>query len=441
MLTEAKLVKHDIFSFVDQALQTDPRVAELEFGLQSKTDRIAAIKKEVILPRLQGGIAFGPAPGLQSTVNAQGDSISVWDFTKLGPYFGTEINFAQPLNVGQLLTGIDAAQADYEQTKWDIRYKKVHQSLEYQQMYYGYLLSVEMLKLAADAEKQLERAEEAIEDALDDDVEGVSQNDLLTLRAGSYQVAKGQAESQKGYAKANSAMYFALNLEIQDSLELADSLLLPRTEIVPPLDTLRLWLRAESPELKRLKAGLSAKSSLVELEKAKLGPEFFVFGSFKYAKSWAGDRKGKSRDVFSEDPINTLSGSLGLGLRYKLNVWHTAEKVRQSKTDLRQLQMLEKYAASGLELQLEDYYHEYLESQTRLEAVQKSLRATDAMLKGAAMSFDLDPSNPKALLNAYVANMNMQKDYYFEVYRYNMAVAKLMTHLGLLLQDYLPYLN
>jgi len=53
------------------------------------------------------------------------------------------------------------------------------------------------------------------------------------------------------------------------------------------------------------------------------------------------------------------------------------------------------------------------------------------MLKGAALQYDINPSKASGLLaSTYKKNLLMKKDYYFAVYDYNMAVAKLFAQAG-----------
>jgi hypothetical protein len=82
-------------------------------------------------------------------------------------------------------------------------------------------------------------------------------------------------------------------------------------------------------------------------------------------------------------------------------------------------------------LQIEEKYDDFQVAKSKLESARKALRATEGMLKGAAMQYDINPGKTSGLLaSAYKKNLLMQKDYYFAVYEYNMAVARLFAQAG-----------
>lgn len=423
-------VRLDLREFVRMGLERDPRMAENRYEQEEKVKRLAVIRSGVVLPRFEASMAWGPSPGLRRGLDLYGDTVDIYDFSKIGPYFGTELKVAQPLNWGQFQTGLKAAQADLRQKRWEIQHREVRKAMDLQEFYYGFLLARELHALALEAKSQMDRAMQRIEDALDEDEPGFSQTDLLELKAGYFEVEKAVADAENGMKKARLAIRFALSLSPDQEFIPLDTLLLERPEPLPPLDTLLLFLQAENPELRRLEAGLEAKAELAELARVRMGPEFFVFGNFRYAKSWAGDRSVFSRDAFSQDPVNTIDGSVGLGVRYRINFWDGLSKYRLARVEYRQLRYKENYALDGLRSLVEEQYGEVQTQRTKLASARSSLRATEALLKGAAIQFDVDPSNSARLISAFRRNIMMRKDFYYALYHYNLAVAELWMRIG-----------
>jgi outer membrane protein TolC len=231
--------------------------------------------------------------------------------------------------------------------------------------------------------------------------------------------------------KAQLAAKFALGLPDSVKFEPADSIFAAISDFVPSLDSLKKWAIAQHPDVRRLTAGLEAMSMQMELASARMAPEFFIMGEFEYAKSWAGDRTSLSKNAFAQDPVNRISGALGIGMRYRLNFWSQWETYRGARTDYRILQQTENYATRGIELQTEEKYEDFIVAKSRLESARNALRATEGMLKGAALQYDINPGKTSGLLaSTYKKNLLMQKDYYFAVYDYNMAVAKLFAQAG-----------
>lgn len=174
----------------------------------------------------------------------------------------------------------------------------------------------------------------------------------------------------------------------------------------------------------------------MDLAEAKLAPEFFIMGEFQYVKSWAGNRSVMQKNAFAEDAVNKLEGLIGLGVRYNLNFWKHWEGYRNARTEYRGLLMKDKYAANGLVARAEEQYYQVVAAREKMEALKESLRASEAILKGAAMQYDLDKSKTGDLVSAYTQNVTLQKDYYFAVCKYNVEFAELIARMGMSLKDF-----
>ena len=434
-------VRYDCLHFVEQGLAKDPQVAETKFGLESKTDKMRSLKAEAILPTLNVSMMVGPAPGLKETVDNWGDTVDTYDFSRMGPFWAVQAKFIQPLNLGQYQTGKKALEADLQQKTFEIENKVLKKEVELQTYYYNYLLALEMKRVAGDAQKQVDKAYDQLEEALDEDEPTVSQTDLLNLKAKMHTVKDGVIEADLGMKRVMLMIRFVLGLSEEDPFVTEDSVLAMRKEPLPTEEQVRELTIKHNPELKQLDAGLRARKLQMDLAEARLAPEFFVMGEFEYVKSWAGNRNVLQKSAFAQDAVNKISGLIGIGLRYRLNFWKTWEEFRQARTDYRGLRLKESYATDGLVSKAIEQYYQVVAAKGKLDALRESLRATEALLKDAAMKYDLDKSQTGALVSAYTQNITMQKDYYFAVCRYNVEFAGLVAKMGLSIREYNSYFN
>ncbi len=444
-LAFATEIRYDCLHFVEAGLSNDPQVEELRYGTVSKKDKIRALKAEAVLPTFTISMMVGPAPGLKEYndfyFNENGDTLGVekaekYDFSRMGPFWGVEGRFVQPLNIGQYHIGKEALQADLQQKTFEIE-NQIHQKdVEFQTYYYNYLLALEMTRLAAEAKEQVDKAYDQMEEALDDDDPNVSQMDFLKLKANMHKVKEAVTEADLGMKRVQLAIRFSLGLQEDEVFVAEDTVLLPRSEPLPSLDDVRALTEKHHPELRQLSAGLRARRLQMDLAEAKLAPEFFIMGEFEYVKSWAGNRSVMQKNAFAQDAVNRLSGAIGIGLRYRLNFWNNWEKFRASRTEYRGLQLKEAYAANGLIAKAEEQYYQVVAAKEKMDALQESLRASEAILKGAAMQYDLDKSKSGDLVSAYTQNVSVKKDYYFAVCKYNVEFAQLIAKMGWSLKDY-----
>ncbi len=432
-------VRYDCLRFVEQGLANDPQMAEKRFETEGKTDKIRSLKSEVILPTFNVSMMVGPAPGLKETIDNWGDTVDTYDFSRMGPFWAVEAKFIQPLNLGQYRTGKQALEADLQQKSFEIENTTLKKEVELQTYYYNYLLALEMNRIAADAKKQVDKAYDQLEEALDEDDPKVSQTDLLNLKAKMHTVKEGVIEADLGMKRVQLAIRFALSLPEGDTFAAEDTVLAMRQETMPTEEQVRELTIKHNPELKQLEAGLRARKLQMDLAEAKLAPEFFIMGEFQYVKSWAGNRNVLQKDAFAEDAVNKISGLIGVGLRYRLNFWKGWEDFRKARTEYRGLKLKGNYASDGLVAKAVEQYYQVVAAKGKLDAMRESLRASEALLKDAAMKYDLDKSQTSALVSAYTQNVTMQKDYYFAVCRYNVEFAGLVAKMGLSIQQYNSY--
>ena len=113
-------VRYDVSEFVKAGITHDPILEETRQGVVAKKDKIRALKANAILPTLDVSMIVGPAPGLRDEVDSDGDTMSVYDFSKMGPFWGVQAKFVQPLNFGQYRSGKKALESDLQQKQYTI---------------------------------------------------------------------------------------------------------------------------------------------------------------------------------------------------------------------------------------------------------------------------------------------------------------------------------
>lgn len=427
-------------SFEASARENDPILKESKASNLVAKYEYEQLKYKMILPRLRASAALGPAPGISQKIDSvivDGEKIAQtrqhYDFTSLGPYFGMELEFAQPLNINRLRLGLSALKLKADVKQYEIDQVTADKSQSYQEAFFQYQYALSMRALLNEVISDLGKVRQDLQ-SKSDSGDADATNQLLEIDAASFEIDEGDAKVVEGLSKAERGFKFLL--ADTSSLALVDSNLTPRPEKLPTLDQVKKFALTHNSELKQLRAGLKAKSAVVELKQNELGPEFFLFGSIKFAKSWARDRQGTTGDVFQQDPLNTVEGALGIGARFDLNLWSKIADMRQAELDLKQLRRKDSYAEPGILLQLEDIYNNVIMHQKRLTSAEKAVNASDALLTNASAVFDVDPSQSKALMDAYKRHVNNRKVYLGTVLDYNIALSKLIAKSGSILPNF-----
>lgn len=450
-----------VFDYVSAerlAIEAHPILKEKHLEIDKAEQQLEDLKRSAILPKFTVETGMGPAPGLRTLIDSTSaflhstspllpDSMPIYsrqkdyNFNEWGPFFGIEATVAQPLNITRYIAGKRAAEANVRVSEAQFQKEKLDISEEAQQRYFQRVYAGQMLSILQNAAKDLDGAQKKMQDMLDDGDASVNQSDLLQLKAGRYTFEKGRHEATSGVARADLALRFLLQVPDSEALAPRDTSLSMRPEVFPSLDSLKMLTLLNHPDLKRLANGLAARRELLRVAKGEMGPDIFLFGSFKYTKAWSPERSSGGEDPFARDPLNELTALGGLGMRLNLNFWSRYEKVRKERIELTQLERTETYAARGLILKMQDEYLQMLNCKADVVEAQKSLRAAEAWLKGAAMKYDLDPSTAKDLISPYKTALGARKDYYEAVLNYNLAVAKVIKSIGWTLGDFIHTLG
>jgi len=365
--------------------------------------------------------------------NEKGESVEGYDFSNIGPFFGTEIKLLQPLNIDRLLNGLKAASYNVNVSECDVRKARVEMSRTLQELYFKYIYTRQMTSLAQEVKTNLQKAIDKVNAALDeDDDERVSQADLLELKTQQFTIDDGLYQARYGQDVAHNAMVFCLQ---SDTFRIQDTVLYLRTDKIPGIDSLKVLMIANHPDLARLALGMKAQEMMVKVARGELLPDAFVAGSYKFTRAWS-DKVHENSTEDLLNPYNKKEATLGLGLRFNLNMWSLKDKYIKEKCELEQLHYKETYASDGLFMDLENQYQKVNHYYKRQEAAAISLEAADSWLKSAAMKYDIDPSQVSGLLKAYEKNIQAKKDFYDCVLDYNIAVADLIAKTGLTLSDF-----
>lgn len=434
-----------------RAMEIHPILLEKKHEIEKSEQKRHELEMAAILPRFTVETGIGPAPGLRSLVDTTSlllpDGTPVrqyrkeFDFGNWGPFFGIEATVAQPLNLSRYRAGHRAASANVKVAEAQFQKERMDISEEAQKLYFQRVYAGQMAGILKDAAKELDKAQRKMEDMLDEGDASIKQTDLLELKAGRYALEKARNEANLGVNRADLGLKFLLQSKDTAAVVLKDAVMTVRPESFPALDSLKMLALLNHPDLKRLANGLAARRELVRVAKGEMGPDIFLFGSFQYTKAWSTARQSGGEDPFARDPLNEITAVGGLGIKLNLNFWSRYDKVRKEKIELRQLERTEAYAARGLLLKLQDEYIQMLNCKANVGESQKSLRAAEAWLKGAAIKYDLDPSTAKDMISPFKTVLGAKRDYFEAVLNYNLAVSKVIKSIGWTLGDYIHNLT
>lgn len=415
----------------NMAYENHQKVREAKTELEQARARKAQAFHASILPRLDIRNIWGPINKVRAVENAAGVLFSPDTSTGLADlrYFtDLEFNLVQPIYTFGKLSGLNSAaffgvqieEADLEKQKQAVQ-------IEVRELYWGVLLGQELLLVADDAQKEIDKADQKLQDKLDEGSEEVSQSDLWKLQIFRYELNKQRREAESKLKLARSAMRLLLGLEENRAFKLDTEYIDPvEINMVSLADYLDMATQ-NRVEFNQLNAGLNAGRALVGAARSDFYPQFFLAGQIKY--NFAAGRDDP-KNPWVNNPTNFFRPGVVVGAQMNLNFLQTRDKVRLAEIEYRKIADKKEMLDDGVRLQVEKAFLEVTKAESDLQESQKAFKASENWLRSATMTFDLGIGEIKDLIDAFKAKGKMQAEYLQNIFRFNTSVAKLSGAVG-----------
>ncbi len=413
------------------ALQNNPLLKAAKLGLERSRVRKSQAASARILPKVELKNIWGPVPRARAVYTETGVLTSPDTATGLSDLrFFTEVDFnwVQPLYTFGKISGlnkaatygVEADEANLERRKWDLR-------LVTRQLYWGILLGKEMLEVIEDTRKELDKAENKLNEMLDEGSTDVSENDLFKLQIFKYEINKKYREALRQKELAVTGLKATLGLDEHTPIELATEYLDPVEIQIDSLDRYIALALQNRPELHQLRAGLGASRAMVTVAKSDFYPQFFLAGGVKY--NFAKDRDDP-RNPWVYNPTNFFRPGILFGVKMNLNFVQVRQNVQLANVKYNELSYQESLLIQKIKMDVRKKYLELLEAQKNIEESERALKVSNNWLRSVSMTFDIGLTEVKELIDAYKANGTMKAEHLQNIFKFNTLVAELSKQVG-----------
>lgn len=413
------------------ALKNNPILKAAETGLERLRARQSQAHNAGILPKLELQNIWSAVPRARAVLTETGVLTSPdtsTGFSDLRVFTEMELSWLQPVfTFGKLSSlnraaafGVEAGEAGMEKKTSEVR-------LLTRQLYWGLVLGKELIAVVEDTRKDLKKAEDKLNEMLDEGAEDVSDNDMFKLQIFKYEIDKRRRETLKEIALAASRLRATLGLDENIAFEISAEYLDPvdvQIDSLPKYIALALQKR---PELSQLRAGLGASRAMIGVSKSDYFPQFFLAGGirFNYAPG-----RDDPRNPWVYNPTNFFRPAFAIGLKMNLNFLQTRDKVRLAQTAYDDLSAKENLLVEKIKLDVQKKYLDLLEARRNIKESEKALRASENWLRSVSMTFDLGLTEVKELIDAYKANGSMKGEHLMNIFKFNTRVAELSEQIG-----------
>lgn len=324
---------------------------------------------------------------------------------------------------GKITSLWDAAEANVELGRHEVRHEKNKIRLEVRRAYYGVLLARDSRLLLEQATTSLDEHIAKMQADVDagegDDIE------LLKIKMQRAELTARGTDADKGETSALAGLRFFCGVEGQ--VQVPDE---PLEEIPHSLGDLTRYLEAARlyrPEINMARAGKAARRAQVELAKANLYPDFGLGIRASVVRS---AEVTDQRNPFTNDPANRASYGMGLLFRWKFDLLPRAAKLAQARADLEEVRATERYALGGIATEVEVAYAEASAARQRLDAWREATGYAKRWLIKVQQGMDLGLTEASDMVEPSKAYALKKASEMEALYEYNISLSKLAQATG-----------
>ena len=420
---------------VDLALQHDPRIEEVNHLVESA---------RALVDQAQGyrgwALDMNSFLGLAPSVNGglfKNDTCTpgncqlrddAFDLNGLSPWVNITLAIIRPLDTfGKIKGYTEAARANVEVKKEDVRLRRSETVLEVKRAYYGYLAARDSYLFLGDVKKRVDGMVDLVQQWIDQGSNNARQSDLYALKAASALVARYIAEAQATEQVALDGLKVLTGAGMQGDLTVADDRLAPVE--MPPEDLPALVQRAleNRPEMAQVKAGLEARRALVAANKSEAWPDVYagVAGVLSYAPN-----RSRLDNPLIYDPFNTFGLTPLIGLRWDWTRGVQSAQVSEAQAELNALIAKGEFARQGIPFEVAEQYHQVHATHEELDRLADASLAARRWMIASFADFEAGVEKGDKVVTAFQAYVLAYTDYLKTVFDYNMHVAQLANVTG-----------
>ena len=370
--------------------------------------------------KLTGGIAI--APQLRGN-NVFSPNSDVSLTSSLAVAWRTGIEGVIPLwTFGKITSLWDAAGANVHLQQADLEKERDAVRADVRKAYFGLQLARDSRLLLNDVRDAIGKAEKTLQKTIDKD-EG-DPIDLLKLQTYGSELDVRESEAARYDHSALAGLRFYTGVAELD---------IPDAPLRPPrhqLGHVTRYLSAAGlyrPEIAMARAGVNARSALVQLARAQLFPDLGIGLS---ASMSAAPAIADQINPYVVDPGNYFHYGAALVFQWKLDFFAQGARIRQAEAQLEEVRAQQRFAMGGVGAEVEVAYAEVVDWSKRGEIYARAVKTAKKWLVTVQQGIEVGTVAEKELLEpakAYATNRFNQMNAVMEL---DLAMSRLARATG-----------
>lgn len=422
--------------FIDLGLSNSGQIKYDKTNVDLAENRVSSAKDQRFLPSLNFRSEHALVPGVSSPGNFPEEEIYLdpnakndWD--KVGVFNRLRITGVQPVFTwGSINKAISAAEEAVKATEFEFQAKKEDMEVRLFELYYSYVLALEIERLLKDAEDKINQIENSLDDAQEEG-DDIDETDVYKFKVFKAQFGIQKAEVDESLVFVKQTWEYILRNE-------NGTIFTPSIRYLDPLGTKLSGLGhyqnsafLNRNELRGISTGKDALMKYIDYQKASNLPGLYLGFTTTFAST---PIRPRQPNPFISTPENTFNTAFGVTIRQNLNFFQAKTQLDRVKIELRKMDYLSEAAKDGILLEVNQAYQKAAVAEVKVERTDEALLTTRQWLRMEQQDYDFGIGEVKDLIDAMKMELELRLKEKESIFEFNTSMAKLNNAAGIPLE-------
>ncbi|TVQ64665.1 MAG: TolC family protein [Balneolaceae bacterium] len=434
--TAQDTLRIDLSEFIERGLELSGQVAYERTAIDLADNRVNVARAQRILPRVDFSSQHGVIPGVVSK-DERNLPPGQWyldpnlenDWEDWAIFTRAEINAIQPLfSWGAIGNAIQAAQAGARAVQFQFSAVKAEAEVQLLELYYSYLLSVEITRVLEEATDAINQFERRLEEMIEDADPTLKESDIFKFEILKSEFKIRVIEAHEGLYQVERLWNYLLKAD-QGTVYLPKEQFLEQIPYhVRDFPFYQQMALQNRPELRAAEAGRDALRSSREAVRAQQFPLIFLGITGSYANT---PNRPRQTNPFIINSTNYASAGIGFGIRQNLNFSTIRTNLQRADIEYRRVNELENALQDGIMLELNNAYREAVVAESRVNQSRESLTIARNWVRNEQLNYDIGFGDVEDLLDALQKELEIRFELNQYIFELNKKIAELLKTSGL----------
>lgn len=426
--------------FIERGLNKSGQVAYESKAVDLARNRASQVQSQRFFPRFEFNSQHGVVPGVKTNDPDQFSDGQLYldpnlenDWEDWAVFTRAEISAVQPVfSWGAVGKAIDAAKAGARAAEYQFSAVKAEAEFQLYELYFSYLLSMEIARILNDADDQIQQVERQIERMVEEGDPDLKESDIFKFEIYQSEFEVNKIEVEQAVNSIRRIWDYILADDPNHTYVPEENFLDPVAFQLEPFDYYQSLALGERAELKGVDYGIQAFRKSADAVRAQQYPMLFLGISGSYANT---PNRPRQTNPFIINNSNFASAAMGFGIRQNLNFSSMRASSERAEIEYRRVKDLRDAVSEGIILELNETYREAAVAEVRVQQTENALVTARNWVRNEQLNYDIGFGDVEDLLDAVQKELELRLQLKQNVFDLNKKIAALYKAAGISLNQ------